>query len=174
MRITWFGDKCFRVSFSAREFVFYPEKATYDVSQNELVGLAESVSLKTLGPFGPLVDVEAPASGSRLIDVMDDPETYLADQHAFVMDAQPDERLVMQYLHAGGSPNIESWLAGAVVLFVGKFKDCLSALEGMAGKSGRQVLLAVVDLDDVSIEKLTAKAGSLRVQLLEPGFAVEL
>ncbi|WP_299348110.1 hypothetical protein [uncultured Maritalea sp.] len=174
MRIIWFGKRCFRVKFSDKEFVFYPEDAMAHVSANELVGMAIVITENQVSPFQPLMNAEPKMSGGRLIDVMDEPESYLASAGIFVLDALPDERLVIQFL--GNEPNreFEAWIDGAVALCAGTYQQCLGALEGLVGKGVRQVLIAISDMENIDVDEIAAKAGGARIQLLEPSLAIEL
>lgn len=174
MRITWFSNRCFRIKFSDRDFVFYPEDAMAGVSMNELVGMATVITDDQVSPFVPMANVKPKVSGGRLIDVMDEPESYLATAGIFVLDALPDERLVIQFLDSVLSGGGEAWIDGAVALCSGTYQQCLAALEQLVGKGVRQVLFAISDMENLDLDAIASRAGRTPVQLLEPNFAIEL
>lgn len=174
MRITWFSNRCFRIMFSDREFVFYPEDAMAAVSLNELVGMATVINDDQASPFVPMANFKPRLLSGRLIDVMDQPENYLATAGVFVLDALPDERLVVQFLDSESSDEAETWIDDAVALCVGTNQQCLRALDGLVVKRVRQVLFAISDMENLDVNAIAKQAGSARVQLLEPGLAIEL
>jgi len=174
MRITWFGDKCFRIKFSAHDFVFFPDEAISNVSKNELVEMASIINAEAYQQFEPFVGAKPKAPGRRLIDVMDEAETYMTDGQDFVMDALPDERLVLRYLGNSTLGAADAWLNEAVVLCVGSAKQSLAALEALQGHGVRQVLLAISDMENLNMDTLAKTAGTLRLQMMEFGFAIEL
>jgi len=174
MRITWFGNRCFRIKFSTYDFVFFPDEAVAIVSKNELVDMATAINSEVNAPFKALADDKPIVSGGRLIDVMDDPESYLTNGDDFILDALPDERLVIRFLGRSRASLADAWLNQAVVLCAGSAAQCLSALDDLHSARVRQVLFAVSDIENLNMDELIKTAGTLRLQLMEFSFAIEL
>jgi len=174
MRITWFGGRCFRIKFSDKDLVLFPEEAIPDVKSAALLDGAIQVDGASNKLFFPLAETPVAPNSGRLIDVMDDPERYLSGKGAFVMDAPPDERLVIRDLSVEGSNDVGEWQEGAVVLAVGTFALCAAILYENAIQSSRQLIFAVVEPEALDIDVLAAQAGKMRIQLAEIGLAIEL
>lgn len=174
MRITWFGNRCVRINFSSHSFVFYAHEAVSDVANAELIGDAVLIDDDQTGPFVPLNNVARPSTGGRLIDAMDQPEHYLKSNECYILDAPPDERLMITFLGDANREEFDMWKAGAVVLFIGSSQQCMSALDGINEMGVRQLIFAVSDLVNLNMNDLAQKAGKMRLQLLEAGFALEL
>ena len=174
MRITWFGGRCFRIKFSDKDLVLFPEEAIPDVKSAALLDSAIQVDGTSNELFLPLAETPVAPNSGRLIDVMDDPERYLSGKGAFVMDAPSDERLVIKDLSVAGSGDVDEWQEGAVVLAVGTFAQCAAILHENAIQSSRQLVFAVVNPEALDIDVLAAQAGKMRIQLAEIGLAIEL
>lgn len=174
MRITWFGGRCFRIKFSENDFVFYPKEARADFNAAALVGDAIVVENASHEMFAPLIASPEISNSGRLIDMMDDPERFLSGEGQFVLDAPPDERLVIKDLSAAVRDEVGSWQNGAVFLGVGSFEQCLAQLNDGSLNTARQLIFAVVDPQALDMDRLAAAAGKMRIQLAEIGLAIEL
>lgn len=174
MRITWFGNRCVRINFSSHSFVFYAHEAVGEVANAELIGDAVLIDDDQTGPFEPLLTQKPAAARGRLIDAMDEPEKYFCGDKSIVMDALPDERLVIRFCGMGSADHLDAWFEGAVVLIVGEYEQCLRMIDENNLAQARQLVLAISDFGAVNMSMLAIACPGIPIQLLENGLALEL
>ncbi len=175
MRITWFGNNCFRVAFGDQQFAFYPQNAPKDVSISELTATAHMVDEVQAGPFLPYDGQLKRISTGRLIDDMETGNSYFRLEGLYVFDAPPDERLIFIEEERGDTLNkLSSEIKGAVVLISACFEDVLRCVVELRNLNAKQLLLAISDPSNLDMQDLAQNAGKQRLQLLEHGLAIEL
>ncbi|MGJ8529719.1 hypothetical protein [Maritalea sp.] len=174
MRITWFGSNCFRVAFGDQQFAFYSDHADEGIANAELTANAVIIDDTQLDPFLPYNGELQRVSTGRLIDEMEVANSYFRLGEMFVLDAPPDERLILIAGNKDPLENLSEEIEGAAVLISACFDDVVQRVADLENSGARQLLLAITDQDKLDMSVFTQKAGKLRLQLLERGFAIEL
>ncbi len=174
MKLTWFGNKTFRIHIGGQIVVVEANDAPESVDGNELVsGADQVVSLNGNLPVTDLASWKA-RPRQRLLDSGDQirpVQVWSADDDCLLIE--PDEDMPV-LLIAGAVPNPGRWVEKAVVVFAG---------QGLAERAGhlvdgvipRLIALAGDDAElDAAFAQLPPKLDGAGLIALEPGLAVEV
>jgi len=173
MKITWFGQSCFRLHYGGQIVVIDPEAAPEGIDGVELVSGADRIV--RLGAVDvPAFDAQgwAPKRKLRMIDEGEAgaPEVSRLDG-GLVIESGDEASLVL--LAGAGAPAFGLWADDAVLVVAGA--DALGAAEAaLRGARVKLVALAVDGDVDAAVARLKPLLGRAGLMVLEAGLALEV
>lgn len=174
MKLTWFGNRTFRIHLGGQIVVVDADAAPENIDRRELVGGADRAG--ALEGAWPLADAQTwrPRARERLLDAgekMRPVDFWSVGANSILLDADDDMPLVIL---AGPVPELGRWAERAVVVLAGaQMAERATTLISRTAPRLIAVAAAEYEVDRV-FEALAGQLDGTGVLALEAGLAVEV